>query len=127
MDDAVNVFADYLDKLGDAGQRARTREVLVWVGKRFPALEPRIAWNQPMFMDHGTFIMGFSVANKHLAVAPEKAAIDRFSARIVDAGYRHTKNLVQIPWAADVDFQLLAEMIEFNIDDKAGCTSFWRA
>ncbi len=54
---------------------------------------PKIAWNQPMFMDHDTFIIGFSIAKQHLAVAPEKAGIDYFSDEIVKAGYGHTKQL----------------------------------
>ncbi|MCQ4950818.1 hypothetical protein NE646_14380, partial [Bittarella massiliensis] len=41
----------------------------------FPDLTPKIAWNQPMFTDHGTFIIGFSAAKAHLAVAPERAGI----------------------------------------------------
>lgn len=59
-----------------------------------PNLIPKIAWNQPMFTDHDTFIIGFSVAKHHLAVAPEKAGIIHFSDEIVQAGYDHTGLLV---------------------------------
>ena len=51
-----------------------------------------------MFTDHGTFIIGFSVAKKHLAVAPERAGIERFSDDILQAGYTHSKEILRIGW-----------------------------
>ena len=120
------VFADFVAAIENPQHRARTAEVLAWVHKTYPALERRIAWNQPMFTDHGTFIIGFSVAKHHLAVAPEKAGIDHFSGDIVQAGYERSQQLVRIKWEDAVDFSLLKKMIEFNIADKAETTSFWR-
>jgi uncharacterized protein YdhG (YjbR/CyaY superfamily) len=79
-----------------------------------------------MFTDHGTFIIGFSVAKHHMAVAPERAGILRFSDEIVQAGYDHTNELVRLPWDRPVDFSLLEKMIEFNMMDKADCSTFWR-
>ncbi|BFH66534.1 MAG: iron chaperone [Paenibacillus dendritiformis] len=122
----MEVFADYLAQIDNPQHQARTEEVLAWITRRFPNLMPKIAWNQPMFTDHGTFIIGFSVARHHLAVAPERAGIIHFSDEIVQAGYDHTKQLVRIPWDSPVDFSLLEKMIEFNILDKADCSTFWR-
>lgn len=122
----MNTFTDFLEQVEDANHRARASAILSWVRERFPQLEPRIAWKQPMFTDHGTFIIGFSVAKHHLAVALERAGIDRFSAEIRQAGYDHTKQLMRIPWEAPVDYRLLERMIEFNILDKVGYKTFWR-
>ena len=122
----MEVFADFLDGIVDPKSRMRTEEVLDWVGRTFPDLVPKIAWNQPMFTDHGTFIIGFSVAKHHLAVAPERAGIVRFSDEIVRAGYEHSKKLLRIRWDQPVDYALLERIIAFNIADKADCTSFWR-
>jgi uncharacterized protein YdhG (YjbR/CyaY superfamily) len=44
------------------------------------------------------FIIGFSVAKNHMAVAPERAGILYFSVEIVQAGYEHTKDLIRFPW-----------------------------
>ncbi len=79
-----------------------------------------------MFTDHGTFIIGFSVSKQHLAVAPEEVGINQFSNAIVEAGYSHIKGLVRVSWKSSVDFSLLENMIEYNIVDKAGCSTFWR-
>ena len=122
----MEVFTEYLAKIDNPQHRDRTEEVLAWVTREFTNLEPKIAWNQPMFTDHGTYIIGFSIAKKHLAVAPESAGINHFSDDIVQAGYDHTKQLVRIPWDSPIDFSLLEKMIEFNMLDKADCSTFWR-
>ncbi|MBO8157136.1 MAG: iron chaperone [Bacillaceae bacterium] len=122
----MEVFEEYLAKIEHPEHRARTEEVLSWVRETFPNLNPAIKWNQPMFTDHGTFIIGFSVSKKHLAVAPERAGIVHFSDEIVKAGYEHSKMLVRFPWDKPVDYTLLEKIIEFNIKDKADCTTFWR-
>lgn len=122
----MEVFAEYLAQIDNPQHRERTEEVLVWVTKKFPNLMPQIAWNQPMFTNHGTFIIGFSIAKHHLAVAPESVGIHHFSDEIMQAGYDHTKQLVHIPWDSPVNFALLEKIIEFNILDKADCSTFWR-
>ncbi|TMU85080.1 iron chaperone [Bacillus sp. BHET2] len=122
----MEVFAEYLSSIDDPQQRVRTEEVLMWVKKKYPNLIPKIAWNQPMFTDHGTFIIAFSISKKHLAVSPEKEGITHFSEDIVQAGYDHTKMLMRIPWDSPIDFSLLEKMIEFNLVEKAECSTFWR-
>lgn len=122
----MEVFTEYLSQIDNLEHKERTEEVLAWVTREFPNLKPKIAWNQPMFTDHDTYIIGFSISKKHLAVAPENAGIIHFTEEIVQAGYDHTKQLVRIPWHSPVDFSLLEKMIEFNILDKADCSTFWR-
>ena len=122
----MEVFAEYLANIDNPQHKARMEEVLGWIFKKFPDLKPKIAWNQPMFTDHGTFIIGFSISKNHLAVAPERAGIIRFSDEIIQAGYDHSKELVRIPWNSPVDLVLLEKMIQFNILDKAECSTFWR-
>lgn len=121
----MKVFADYLAKL-EPEQKERLTEVLQWVRDKYPNLEPRIAWNQPMFTDHGTYIIGFSAAKRHMSVAPEQAGIAQFSKDIAEGGYEHTKELVRFRWDQPMDYKLLAGMIEFNVLDKADCSTFWR-
>ncbi|BCB02574.1 iron chaperone [Bacillus sp. KH172YL63] len=122
----MKAFTEYLSNIPDPHQQARTKEVLTWVADKYPNLVPKIAWNQPMFTDHGTFIIAFSISKKHLAVSPEKEGIVHFSDEIVKSGYDHTKMLMRIPWDRAVDYSLLEKMIEFNIAEKADCETFWR-
>ncbi|WP_219836881.1 iron chaperone [Paenibacillus sp. R14(2021)] len=122
----MEVFAAYLASIDNPQHRARTEEVLTWVAENYPDLTPIISWNQPMFTDHGTYIIGFSAAKQHLAVAPERAGMIHFSDEIVQAGYDHSSQLVRMPWKSPIDYALLERMIEFNRLDKADCTTFWR-
>ena len=122
----METFEEFLSQIKNPEHQKQTRDVLHWVAEKFPNLATRIAWNQPMFTDHGTFIIGFSVSKHHLAVAPESAGIQRFSGEIVEAGYEHTKELIRFPWDRPVDNDLLERIITFNILDKLDCTTFWR-
>ncbi|WNS44691.1 iron chaperone [Paenibacillus sp. MMS20-IR301] len=123
----MDVFEEYLAKIDNPVHRAELEEVLAWVLEQFPDLAPRIAWNQPMFTHHGTYIIGFSVAKPHMAVAPEKAGMDHFADKLKLAGLDHTKLLIRMKWSNPVNYGLLREIIEYNIADKADCTTFWRA
>ena len=122
----MEVFAEYLEQIKNPQHRVRTKEVLDWVGRTFCELEPRIAWNQPMFTDHGTFIIAFSASAKHLAVSAEQAGMERFTKEIAQAGYAQTKMLFRIPWTTEVDTPLLHRIIAFNRAEKADCKTFWR-
>jgi len=122
----IQIFKEYLEAIADPSQRERTEEVLNWIHTKYPELSPRIAWNQPMFTDHGTFIIGFSISSKHLACTPEMVGITHFSSEIKKAGFEHTTMLMRFPWNKPIDYELLSKMIEFNILEKADCLTFWR-
>ncbi|MBM7551552.1 iron chaperone [Thalassobacillus pellis] len=122
----MEVFETYLAGIDDPDHRDRTKEILAWVINEFPNLEPEIKWNTPMFSDHGTFIIGFSTAKHHLSVSPEEAGIAQFADDIKQAGYSSTKGLFRILWKEPVNYELLKKMIEFNREDKAEYTKFWR-
>ncbi|MCM3628359.1 iron chaperone [Paenibacillus glycanilyticus] len=122
----MEVFAAFIAGIDNPTHRERTEEVLTWVTNTFPQLEQKIGWNQPMFTDHDTYIIGFSVAKPHLAVAPERAGMIRFAEEIKEAGYDQTNLLLRIRWDKPVDYRLLERIITFNVEDKADCTTFWR-
>jgi len=122
----MEVFEKYLAGIDNPDHQDRTKEVLEWVSREFPNLEPQIKWNTPMFTDHDTYIIGFSTAKQHMSVSPENAGIAHFSDDIAKAGYSATKGLFRIRWNEPVNYELLKKMIEFNIQDKAEYTSFWR-
>ena len=122
----MNTIEEYLNNIEAPDQKARLLEVFQWIGEKYPSLESKIAWNQPMFTDHGTFIIGFSISKKHMAVAPEAVGIERFTNEIIESGYEHTNQIIRMPWNKEVNYHLLAHIIDFNIEDKTACTTFWR-
>lgn len=122
----MDVFTEYLSQIENETHRAKLEDILKWIIARFPTLSPKVAWNQPMFTDHGTFIIGFSVAKHHFAISPEEAGILHFSEEIKRIGYEHSKKLMRIKWTDPVNYGFLEKVIAFNIADKADCSLFWR-
>ncbi|MFB9770477.1 iron chaperone [Lactiplantibacillus modestisalitolerans] len=119
-------FEAYLQALATAEQRDQLTTVLNWVVATFPQLTPRLAWNQPMFTDHGTFIVGFSAAKPHFNVALEAHTLNHFRAEITANGDRATKMLWQINYHAPINWALLEATIQYNLTTKADHTKFWR-
>ncbi len=121
----LELFKDFLSNINDLENQRKIEEILLWVTDNFE-LDKKVAWNQPMFTDHGTFIVGFSVAKNHIAVAPESKTIAMFSQEILNSGYTHTKEIFRIKWSDDVNYNLLKVIIEYNIEDKKDYDAFWR-
>lgn len=119
-------FTEFLLGIEPEAHRKRTKEIFRWIIEKYPRFETEIKWNQPMFTDHGTFIIGFSASKKHLAIAPEHAAIQYVEENIQKAGYDYTNEIIRIPWDSEVNYELLEGIIDFNVWDKANCTTFWR-
>ncbi|RPF50660.1 iron chaperone [Aquisalibacillus elongatus] len=122
----METFEEFLANIEKTSHRERLEEIFNWLDHKYPQLEKAIKWNQPMYTDHGTFIIAFSVAKKHMSVAPEAVTIKHLEEDIKKAGYDYTKQIIRIPWKSDLNYSLLEKMIEFNIEDKAEHTSFWR-
>ena len=119
-------FQIFLDSIGEQDKRERMASILSNIKSKYPKLKEEIKWNQPMFTDHGTFIIGFSIAKAHIAVAPEAAVIRVFEKEFEEAGYSYTKELFRIKWTDKVNYNLLYKIVAYNIEDKKDITTFWR-
>lgn len=123
---AFSTLDEYLATIPNADNRARMVDVLVWVGLTYPVLELRIGWNQPMFTHHGTYIVGFSAASKHMAMAPERATMIRFEPVMRERGTDFGKMFARQPWNKPFDYELLDAFIQHQLAEKQDITSFWR-
>lgn len=122
----MTTVEEFLAKISDPDHRTTMDNLLKWIQTEFPNLKLEIKWNQPMFTDHGTFIIGFSAAKQHFAFTPEEATMKQFEAKIDKAGYSQTKGIARIKWTQDIDHQLLKDIIQTNIDEKQSTQGFWR-
>src|SRR5699024_11153450 len=102
-------FNDFLQSLENDKQKATMEDIFNWVSETFPKLETTVKSKQ------------------HFSVAPEAKAIAKFTKQIDASAYSQTNNLFRIKWSQDVDYSLLKSIIQFNIEDKADCTTFWRS
>ena len=123
---AISTLDEYLATIPNDDNRARMVDVLVWVGLTYPELELRIAWNQPMFTHHGTYIVGFSAASKHMAMAPERATMIRFEQVMRERGSDFGTMLARQPWTKPLDYELLDAFIQHQLAEKQDITTFWR-
>ena len=123
---AISPLDEYLATIPDDDNRERMVDVLVWVGLTYPELKLRIAWNQPMFTHHGTYIIGFSAASKHMAIAPERATMIRFEPVMRERGTDFGKMFARQPWNKPFDYELLDAFIQHQLTEKQDITSFWR-
>ena len=123
---AISTLDEYLETIPNDDNRARMVDVLVWVGLTYPELELHIAWNQPMFTHHGTYIIGFSAASKHMAMAPERATMIHFEPVMREHGTDFGTMLARQPWDKPFDYELLDAFIQHQLAEKQEITSFWR-
>ncbi|UWF56752.1 DUF1801 domain-containing protein [Staphylococcus hyicus] len=124
----MKTFEAFLETIEKPEHREKLQSVIDQLLTDYPQLTLEIKWNQPMLLlkDNGTFILGFSKAKPHFAVAPEKYTRDYFEEEIKKAGYQTTKMFMKIKWTDEVNFDLLHKMIDKNIEDKQHSTKFWR-
>ena len=123
---AIKTLDEFLATIPDDDNRERMVDVLVWVGLTYPVLKLRIAWNQPMFTHHGTYIIGFSAVSKHMAMAPERATMIRFEPVMRERGTDFGKMFARQPWDKPFDYELLDAFIQHQLAEKQDITSFWR-
>ena len=119
-------FNSFIESIEKPEDQETMRDIFNWMDENFPKLETTVKWNQPMYTDHGTFIIAFSKAKKHFSVAPEAKTMKQFSERIEQAGYAQTPNLFKIQLTQEINFDLLKDIITYNIEDKKDCSTFWR-
>lgn len=120
-----DIIEPYLSKLNPK-HRERLEQLLSWILDEFPQLELVHKWNQPMLLDHGVFILGFSVSSKHIAIAPEYYGMVKFEKDLDAVHYERSKMLFRITWEQDIHYDLLKKIILFKIDDRLSETSFWK-
>lgn len=56
----------------------------------------------------------------------EAKIITVFEKEIQQAGLSYGKKLVRVGFDQEVPYELLAKVIEFNLNDKKDCQTFWR-
>lgn len=121
----MNQIDEYLANISEENQRAKLSELLKWVTKTFPNLELQIKWKQPIFTDHDTYIIGFSVAKKHLTVGLETRNLQHVAPLLEQNGIKHGTNTFKIVFTDKIPYDLLNQIIEYVIDDKKEITTFW--
>ena len=71
-----------------------------------------------MFTHHGTYIIGFSAASKHMAMVPERATMIRFEPVMRERDTDFDTMLARQPWSKPFDYELLDAFIQDQLTEK---------
>ena len=116
---------EYLGSIADERHRAKFKELLDWVHATWPQLVCEVKWNQPMFVDHGTFIIGFTALANHVTVGSEPRAFEHAMPLIEQQHLKRGKKTFQIPYERSDAWEVLEQIIEFTTADKRDVQTFW--
>lgn len=89
------------------------RKTVTWIFKaitdKYPKMELVLAWNQPMLKMESKYILGLSVHNHHILIAPCSAEVlEEFKSRLV--AYEMNKKTFKVPVDWEVDSKLLQDL-----------------
>ncbi|HEM5069702.1 TPA: hypothetical protein U1212_000269 [Streptococcus suis] len=82
---------------------------------------------EPAHVYHGrNFYHWILCCQAHISIAPETVTMETFAKDIKEAGYEATSNLFKIKEGQEVNWDLLRNIIAFNMEEKKGYEKFWR-
>ena len=119
-------FDAYFLKNESNPQVSKLKTLCAFVERFYPQLEPQIRWNQPMYVHQGAFIIGFSLASKHISVAVEQEAMHHYASLIDEAGYECTAHLFKIKATQPLDNHVFHTLIDYNLTLREGSQTFWQ-
>ncbi len=87
-------------------QLQRVREVL---RRALPDATEKISWSMPTYWE-GHNIIHFAAQKKHIGLYPGPDAVKHFSEKLDQAGCKHSKGSIRIPYAKELPLHLVAEI-----------------
>ena len=109
-------LTDYYTSI-DPVQAKTIRAIFKVARAKYPALEPVIAWNQPMLKVDSMYVLGAGTAKNHILLNPfSKNVIDSIKPKLED--YRVLKHTFAIPNDWKVDSKLILAMVKARLSEK---------
>ncbi|CAJ2230425.1 hypothetical protein BGL38_03670 [Fructilactobacillus sanfranciscensis] len=122
----MKTLPEYLIAISNPDHRQKFTEVLDWVKTNYPNLEFIMKYNQPMFLDHNSYITGFNVAKNHYSIGLEgQEIVKHFIPEIEAIGLKHGHKTIQIPYDIRIPSNLFKKIIDFKIEQKKDLKTFW--
>lgn len=111
MTDIENYIADCDDNIQET--LSELRNIII---DNAPTLIEKIAWGMPTFVLNGKNLVHFASHKNHVGLYPGAEAIVCFEEKL--KGYKTSKGTVQFPYANPLPIELIAEIVEFCVNDN---------
>lgn len=118
-------FETIIEKINNEDHRAKYLSVIDWIKEEYPELLLAIKWSQPCFEKDGAFIISVTPFKAHMAVNLEKAGMKQFADTLDETDYSQTAMTFRIKWDQVVNYDLLKEMIDYQLEAKRDATTYW--
>lgn len=113
MENKIDAFIqNYPEEIQDLLRKVR--EIALGVD---PDLEQTISYGIPTLKKNGKNIFHFAPQKAHLGLYPGSEAIDHFDERLKN--YQTSKGTVKIPYIEALDYQLIEDLVRFNLERMA--------
>lgn len=93
-----------------------TRQIFAAIMKKYPKLEPVVAWNQPMLKSGSDYVIGVSASKKHLTIGPWGNDVIAVFAKEL-AHLETNKKTIKVPIDWKVDGKLLCRLVQYRLDE----------
>lgn len=113
--EAPQTVDDYIAAC-DVTAQPKLRQLRKIIREAEPTLTERISWRMPTYRLNRD-VIHFAANRRHVGVYPGPEAIEHFADRLTE--YRTSKGAIQIPYDRELDAELLADLVQFSIDQQA--------
>lgn len=93
----------------DEGIRDQLRSVRETIHKELPDATEKISWSMPTWWQRHN-IIHFAANKKHIGLYPGPEAVVQFAEKLDQAGCKHSKGSIQIPYSDDLPLDLISEI-----------------
>ena len=93
----------------DEAIRDQLRSVRETIHKELPDATEKISWSMPTWWQRHN-IIHFAANKKHIGLYPGPEAVVQFAEKLDQAGCKHSKGSIQIPYSDDLPLDLISEI-----------------
>ena len=93
----------------DESIRGQLQSIRAVLRRALPDAEEKISWSMPTYRQEHN-IIHFAAQKKHIGLYPGPEAVTRFAEELDQAGCKHSKGSVRIPYGEELPLALVARI-----------------
>jgi uncharacterized protein YdhG (YjbR/CyaY superfamily) len=93
----------------DEGIRDQLQNVREAISDELPDAKEKISWSMPTWWQ-GHNLIHFAAQKKHIGLYPGPKAVEYFSEKLNEHGFKYSKGSIQIPYSDNLPLVLISEI-----------------